>query len=439
VNSELKPTEILRLDVGRPNTHITTGRFLDVSEERPQDLTIMPMSKSIECSVSSNSPFDRKSSEVGTVIIVTPGGIDNGGGIGRQMGYFIEANQHDGTAYRIVDSRGPWFLGASPFHMGFAGCYLLTAMLKLIVARFSTKPLLVHVNITGRGSTIRKVIILIITGLLLKIKYVLHVHDYDYATEYTRHGEMMKRFISLIFHRAAKILVLGIRERDALTRLLQLDNSQIAVLHNAVPDPISDVAETRDVGGPIHILFLGHLSARKGVPELLQALAGPVLRSKQWRATLAGGGPVDEFRSTIDEFAVAERVNFTGWLDEPRVRALCADADILVLPSHAEGLAMAVLEGLSYGLAVVTTPVGAHPEVIEPGISGLFVPPGDVDALAAALQRLIDDKDLRRRLGMAARLRFLEKFDVRAYAERLAQLHRNVLSKQQSRSENIQS
>ena len=142
---------------------------------------------------------------------------------------------------------------------------------------------------------------------------------------------------------------------------------------------------------------------------------------------------------TIDEFAVAERVNFTGWLDEPRVRALCADADILVLPSHAEGLAMAVLEGLSYGLAVVTTPVGAHPEVIEPGISGLFVPPGDVDALAAALQRLIDDKDLRRRLGMAARLRFLEKFDVRAYAGRLAQLHRNVLSKQQSRSENIQS
>jgi glycosyltransferase involved in cell wall biosynthesis len=121
-------------------------------------------------------------------------------------------------------------------------------------------------------------------------------------------------------------------------------------------------------------------------------------------------------------------VHFPGWVDEAGVKALSAKADILVLPSHAEGLAMAVLEGLSYGLVVITTPVGAHTEVIEPGVSGILVPPGDVAALAEALAYVIDDEGLRERLGSGARQRFLDKFDVRGYAGRLAQLHVDLLS-----------
>jgi glycosyltransferase involved in cell wall biosynthesis len=175
-------------------------------------------------------------------------------------------------------------------------------------------------------------------------------------------------------------------------------------------------------------LFLGRLSARKGVPELLRALASPSLASLQWRATLAGDGPLDEFRELAVSLGISERVDFPGWVDEASVKALNAHADILVLPSHAEGLAMAVLEGLSYGLVVVTTPVGAHTEVIEPDVSGILVPPGDVAALAEALARVIDDGDARERLGSGARRRFLEKFDVRGYSDRLAQLHIDLLS-----------
>jgi glycosyltransferase involved in cell wall biosynthesis len=87
-----------------------------------------------------------------------------------------------------------------------------------------------------------------------------------------------------------------------------------------------------------------------------------------------------------------------------------------------------VLEALSHGLAVVTTPVGAHEEVIEPEVSGIMVPPGDVEQLAGALQRVIDDADLRGRLRAGARRRFLENFEVSAYAERLRHLHASLLS-----------
>ena len=160
-------------------------------------------------------------------------------------------------------------------------------------------------------------------------------------------------------------------------------------------------------------MFLGYLSARKGVPELLEALASPAMAALPWRATLAGGGPVDEFRARADALGLAGRVAFPGWIDQSAASALCADADILVLPSHAEGLAMSVLEGLAHGLAVVTTPVGAHAEVIEPERSGLLMPPGDVAALAAALARVIGDPELRERLRAGARQRFLDRFDVR--------------------------
>jgi glycosyltransferase involved in cell wall biosynthesis len=77
-------------------------------------------------------------------------------------------------------------------------------------------------------------------------------------------------------------------------------------------------------------------------------------------------------------------------------------------------------------MLLVTTPVGAHPEVIESGASGLLVPPGEVDAL----RRIVDDVELRERLRDGARRRFLGKFDVRAYAERLTGVHASMLSSQ---------
>jgi glycosyltransferase involved in cell wall biosynthesis len=366
----------------------------------------------------------------GIVLIVTPGGLENGGGIGRQMGYFLRAHQasEQKLRYQVVDSRGPWYLGSSPLHVVGAVIYLGSAMLTLFRARLSS-PCVAHVNITGRGSTIRKVILLTIARAF-GLRYVLHLHDYDYAKYYLSRGTVLKSLIATMFRRAATVVVLGRRDLEVIPQLLRLPRDRITVLHNAVPDPLPDLDRTRCPGKPCHLLFLGHLSARKGVPELLQALASSTMKHLRWRATLAGGGPIDEFRNLAEDLGIAERLRFHGWLDQVGVSALCADADVLVLPSHAEGLAMSVLEGLSHGLAVITTPVGAHSEVIEQEVSGILVPPGDVAALADALVRVIEDESLRSRLARGARDRFLEGFDVRRYTARLEQLHADLFAPQ---------
>jgi glycosyltransferase involved in cell wall biosynthesis len=115
-------------------------------------------------------------------------------------------------------------------------------------------------------------------------------------------------------------------------------------------------------------------------------------------------------------------VRFPGWVSTDRVREYLAEADVFVLPSHAEGLSMAVLEGMSYGLAVITTPVGATPDAIVHEQSGLLIPVNDPAALAGALERVIGDPELRRRLSIGARQRYLESFEIGQYAQRLEQL-----------------
>jgi peptidoglycan/LPS O-acetylase OafA/YrhL/glycosyltransferase involved in cell wall biosynthesis len=364
------------------------------------------------------------------VLVLCPGGLEHGGGIGRQMGYFLGAlpQAPETPAYRVIDTRGPWFLGSARWRIPMSGLYLLAAAFQIAWSGIARQPTLLHVNITGRGSTPRK-LVLTAVARVVALPYVLHIHDYDYAADVRARGKLMDRLVRGMFAAATQIIVLGAEAERTLRAALALPDAPILVMPNAAPDPHPAPRAAAGVApaDPVHLVFLGYLSARKGVPELLEALASPALAALPWRATLAGGGPVEEFWARAAAFGLAERVILPGWIDQAAASALCAAADILVLPSHAEGLAMSVLEGLAHGLAVVATPVGAHAEVIEPEKSGLLTPPGDVAALAAALARVVGDPGLRERLRVGARQRFLDRFDVSSYSARLARLHVGLL------------
>ncbi len=116
-------------------------------------------------------------------------------------------------------------------------------------------------------------------------------------------------------------------------------------------------------------------------------------------------------------------------LARPRERrGTVSSRAIFVLPSHAEGQAMALLEAMAHGLAIVTTPVRAHLEAVSPGRDPIIIQPGDVQRLGAELARLIDDPALRAQLGAAARHRFLRAFEIRDYALNLARLYTAALA-----------
>jgi glycosyltransferase involved in cell wall biosynthesis len=345
-----------------------------------------------------------------------PGGREHGGGIGRLIGYIVDAAGTEGDVHGICDTRGPrWSAPASAVH-------LLAAMHAMARDRIAAPRLIHHIHVAGRGSTARK-LILTATARMLGCVHVLHLHDYDYARDFARRPRWLQRKIRRMFRGADSLIVLGERDRRTAEQLLGVAPDRIMVAHNCVPDPGEHAARA---GEAPMLLFLGRLSERKGVPELLEALASPAMAGLPWRAVLAGDGPLDEYRKVVEARGLAGRVSMPGWLGEAEVSALCAQADILLLPSHSEGMAMAVIEGLAHGLAVVTTRVGAHEEAITDGVSGLFVPVGDPRALAATLARLVRDPAERARLSGGARAAYLARFAIDRYVARLAGFYRGL-------------
>ena len=351
------------------------------------------------------------------IALAMPGGFEFGG-IGRMMMYTTRAWGDTGPAWRLIDGRGTGSIMFLPLHLaGECG--------RIVVRRWRRQLDLVHLNVAGRGSTLRK-IVLGSAAALVGVPTIVHLHDYDYAADYRRRGAFGRWLVRRLFTRARRVIVLGLRDRRTVMDELGVAEERIVVLHNAVPDPGAPPAQAAEPG-PVQLVFLGHLSARKGVPELLEALARPEVARHDWRAVLAGGGEVERFRARGRELGLEGRVGLPGWRPHDGAYRLLSTAAVFVLPSHAEGQAMSLLEAMAHGLAIVTTPVGAHLEAVTDGAEAILTEPGDVAALAAALDRVLGDPALRARLGAAARRRYESAFDVTRYAARLAEIYEEVL------------
>ena len=183
-------------------------------------------------------------------------------------------------------------------------------------------------------------------------------------------------------------------------------------------------ARDRPGGAPgPHVLFVGRLAGVKGAPLLLEAAARLAPRHPGLRVTLVGDGPE---RPALERRAaalgLAAAVRFTGFLGEDGVAARLAEADMLVLPSFAEGVPVVLMEAMASALPVVASRIMGIPELVEDGRSGILVPPGDVDALEGALCRLADDPERAGAMGRAGRARVETEFALPREAAWLARI-----------------
>lgn len=165
------------------------------------------------------------------------------------------------------------------------------------------------------------------------------------------------------------------------------------------------------------LLFVGRLAAVKGLPVLIEALRD----LPGAHLTVIGDGPD---RAALERQASGLNVTFAGYQSQSAVADTLRDTDIFVLPSFAEGVPVVLMEAMAAEVPVVATRIAGIPELVEDGVSGRLVPPGDAEALGAALRSLLDDADLRARMGAAGRQKVTDDFDIRTEARRLSQLFR---------------
>lgn len=171
------------------------------------------------------------------------------------------------------------------------------------------------------------------------------------------------------------------------------------------------------------VLFIGRLAAAKGVPVLLEAFGRARAVHPDARLTLIGDGPSRKsLEARAAELGLSDAVRFTGYLSQDEVASELSRADLFALPSFAEGVPVVLMEAMASGLPVLTTRIAGIPELVEDGVSGRIVAPGDVDAFAAALTDLLADPVAARAMGQAGRDKVRAEFDVAREAEKLAAL-----------------
>lgn len=182
-------------------------------------------------------------------------------------------------------------------------------------------------------------------------------------------------------------------------------------------------------GGP-RLVAIGRLSGQKGqlvlmpmMERLKDELPGIELR------ILGDGELRGALEGEIAARGLERHVALTGWQDEAGVRAALADSHALILPSFAEGLPMVAMEAMAAGRPAIATWVAGIAELVQHGVTGWLVPPGDADALAAAVRALAEmPAEKRARMGQEGRARVLERHDMYREAERLAGHFRQAIS-----------
>lgn len=217
------------------------------------------------------------------------------------------------------------------------------------------------------------------------------------------------------------------------------NESKIQVIRNGIA---LDSAERRDggkrlrreLGLPPHtpvVAMLSRLNRMKGGAFFLEAAAAVASRFPEVRFLVVGDvgcgekSYKEELEHQANRLGLGERVLFTGFrLDIPDI---LSELSVSVLPSLSEGLSNILLESLAAGVPVIATKVGGSPEVVEDGVNGLLVPPGDSHALTQAMCRLLERPELARHYGQAGKRRIAECFSIERMVRRTEQHYLNLL------------
>jgi glycogen(starch) synthase len=230
------------------------------------------------------------------------------------------------------------------------------------------------------------------------LAHTLDVHDLRSHLLHTLGGWIERRGEA----EAAATLVYTRRLADLLVQ--EQDCGPVRVMRRGIDGrafAAARAANGRRGGSPRRILFVGRLVDAKGVSTLVSAFSR--LETRGAELVLVGDGPRRaELEGLARRLGIAGAVRITGFVPHEHVPALLAAGDLLVLPSRYEELGTVLVEALHAGLPVVASRVGGIPEVVEDGVTGLLVPPGDARALAAAIDAVLGDELLAGRMSAAA-------------------------------------
>jgi glycosyltransferase involved in cell wall biosynthesis len=291
-----------------------------------------------------------------------------------------------------------------------------TLRVLIAVARF--RPDIVYLPLTSSPSFLGflRDSLLLAPGLACGKKVMVHLHNGSYA--YAEVTGVKRVLVRSVLSRVTMAVVLGDRLHGVFGPMIPRD--RIACIPNGVDGGPFEVAKLRlrtrpRARGRARVLFVGLMHRGKGFRDLVEAI--PLVPEAEFVFAGEWGSPSEEreVRHFLRERRLEDRVQFAGVVTGDAKYDLFLSADVFVLPSYYEGLPLVVLEALASGLPIVCTDCGALDSAVRDGWNGFFVPPAAPQAIAARLNELLGQPDMRHIMGQRSRAVYEEKFTLRRF------------------------
>lgn len=298
---------------------------------------------------------------------------------------------------------------------------LIRLSFKLIRRILGFKPDFVFFTVSPRGGSFYRDLVFVSIIKLLRVKPIYHLHRVGMWERAQRHWwmKLLYRYTfnnSIILHGSKGLLKNEIEP-------LGLKNVRLFAVENGIPD-IAYPAESQKNGSQdLYILFLSNLAISKGVLILLNAFAQNAIKYPQIKLHLVGGSKGQASDQLIQDFirehSLEDRVIVHGPKYEQEKFKMLKRADIFIHPTLDDTFPVVVLEAMQYGKPIISTNVGAIPEMIDNNENGAIVPVGDAKALAEKLETYITDEELRIEMGLKAKQKFDANYTLKHYQTRV--------------------
>ncbi len=279
---------------------------------------------------------------------------------------------------------------------------------------------IVHIHTASRNSYTRS---RLYQGLarLFGRKVIMHIHGGGFKKYYDQ-SETLRNSVSKSLQKADAVVVLSDEWKHTFERDLGLTNLY------CIPNPIARPTVMPFNGdGRVHALFMGLFTEQKGIFDLIDAIS---LLDDQVRRKLVlhvcGSGDEDRLNSMVTHLGLNGVVIDEGWVSGAKKNELLSQCGIVILPSYVEAMPISILEGMSYGMAVLATNVGSIPSVVKDGVNGYLFTPGDKNVIADRLSALVDDSDLRAAYGRKSAEMVIDFFP-ESVANRLNELYGKMM------------
>jgi len=278
---------------------------------------------------------------------------------------------------------------------------------------------IVHIHISDEITLIRKCFFLCTSRLLGK-KVIVHYH---FNIEHIIDGKMQYLY-KLYFKEADYVLVLAKCCREQIITRFGSLCDKVNVLYNPCSNAVlPDIHVCKDKS----ILFAGTICSRKGYADLIKAFAIVLPNHPEWKLILAGNGEIEEGKKLAEKLGIGSSVQFPGWLTGKDKDEAYQRASVFCLPSYSEGFPMSVLEAWTWGLPVVTTPIGGIPDVAKDGENILLFTPGNIKELASKLELILSDESLRDKIGIASLNLAKHEFNAKTICEQLSDVYSKIV------------